>query len=275
MNFLSNYSIVNRQNINHMKAKIIIISICITILPVMLFSQINDSNEKRILEIIDTLKTEYHWPPAPDAVVDVLDRIGAYTPSVPTEEEKKRDELIGELENILSKEDLSEMALIQFLDNEAIIRSGSQRIVIDRLFAMKSESTYNALYCYFLKRPMSQIGVLLARNGKYKEEIKAIVLNDESAPQYLHLFNKATDRIILDNAATYMYQYLKKEPFTSYLKMGIFEYYYNKKFDENIDRYVGKNVDNRDRYDRALDRYYRKCSKNALKYYEKHKNALE
>jgi hypothetical protein len=241
----------------------------------MLFSQINNSNEKRILEIIDTLKIEYHWPSAPDAVVDVLDRIGAYIPSVPTEEEKKRDELVVELEDILRKEDFSEMALIQFLNNEVIIRLGSQRIVIDRLFAIKSESTYNALYCYFLKQPIPQIGVILVRNGKYKEEIRSIVLNDESAPQYLHLFDKATDRIILDNAATYMYQHLKKEPFTSYLKMGIFEYYYNKKFDENIDRYVGENVNNRDRYDRALDRYYCKCSKNALKYYEKHKNALK
>jgi len=228
--------------------------------------------EERISQILEILEDKYYFQSIPE---DLMGRVppAGYENKYPFRVALRKFQ--KELNELLDKT-ISEAFFIALLDDK---NSGKINIykAIEKLKSFETDAAYSALYEYFLntniKDVKTQIGTSLVANRKYKREIKSHVLENpdiNTIDKYLRLLDLRADSAILEIIAEYMYANLEKNPFASFLKVGIFAQYYGENFDENISDYIG-NMGSGERFERAREKYWRQCSQNALNAHKRRK----
>ena len=249
--------------------------------------------EKRIIVILDTLKNDYYWQPLPSELIDCV------LPDFNYEEElekypfrKARDSYWQELDNLLNK-NLSEAFLISLLNKEykrTLARFFS--MIGSKLFACQSDSAYAAL-CHFIAANPEyyDIAFKLVENNRYKDELRNCLLQTpvddkfvEYLPRYFRIFDKETDKQLLDKILPYIKDKLNTDPFAAALNaIAISSGYYRMKHNEFLDdeetenhrKEMKESGGRGEEFEEARNNYFRTWTNNVLRYYERQGNINE
>ncbi|MDR6969581.1 hypothetical protein J2X31_003614 [Flavobacterium arsenatis] len=249
----------------------------IAILPFMTFCQNKElsETEKRMETILDSLNQAYLWQPVREDMMSSIPPAG-YIKKYP-----HRVKLYAYLNEVdsLSKKDLSQQFLIQIFDTVNFRKLNFYNLT-DKLLTFKTETAYNKLFTIFSDSSTDYqlrryIGLGLIRNNQFKDQIRQYILtsnlHDTMTFAYLKQFDEATDKLILKRIVDYMKLNLKETPSKSFSYVLVLENYYDKKFEEDLNKYFGKNH-NGEKLEKARTKFYRKSAENALQYYDGNNN---
>lgn len=274
-----------------MKKTCIILTICVlTCITVCGQSTTEYSNtyEKHIMVILDTLKNDYYWQSIPS------DLLGHVPPNFDFEAEAKkypfridRNNYLRKLDSLMDK-NLSENLLINLLNRKYKAQQNFYfNSVLEKLFTYQTDRVYEALYIFLIKNPeQHKIVKELIKNERYKPKVQYLIREASKRQDfakhlknYFHIFDKETDKELVNKFAQHLIKKLDTETFYSFLNVGAIQMYYNMDDDavenEQIKTYRKKmtKLDNGKEFEEARNNYWRAWTQSVLKYH-KEKNKL-